>query len=174
MSEIGFFVFAALLISTAVSAVTITDLRKTGLAFFLLNVTLSSFFLIQDSGLLALAQFLLGATVIAFLLRKNSASERTSGVSMVKSPNGAIGLFILICFTMIITPVWMYSVWKSQPGEAPVGIAESAGKLFALAGGNYAVVFAAAFLMFIVVVVSFWSKSYPAGKSSPRNSQEVT
>lgn len=163
MSEIGFFVFAALLISSAVSAVTITDLRKASLAFFLMNLTLASFFLIEGSGLLALIQFLLGATVSAILLRKSSDSEKATGISMVKSPNGAIGLFIIICFTMIVTPVWMYSVWRTQPGETPVQLSEA---LFELASGDYLLAFVAAFFMFSLALVSLWKKS-PSAREIP-------
>ncbi len=161
MSEIGFFVFAALLISTAVSAVTISDLRKAALAFFLLNLVLASFFLIESSGILALVQFSLGATVSVFLLRKFSESEKTTGVSMVRSPNGMIGLFILICFTMIVTPVWMYSVWISQPGDAPAQLSEA---LIELAGGDYALTIVAALSMFTLVAVSILKKPFSAKK----------
>ena len=171
MSEIGFFVFAALLISSAVSAVTITDLRKASLAFFLMNLTLASFFLLESSGLLALVQFFLGATVSAILLRKSSASEKGTGISMVKSPNGAIGLFILLCFTMIVTPVWMYSVWSTQPGEAPVQLSEA---LFELASGDYLLAFVAALLMFTTAIVSLWRKSSSAREKPPEQSETVS
>lgn len=171
MSEVRFFIFAALLISSAVSVVTITDLRKAALAFFLLNVVLASFFLIEGPALLALVQFFVGAAVSAFFLRRNSESERASGISMVKSPNGAIGLFILICFTMIVTPVWMYSVWKPQPGDAPVALSEA---LSELAGGQYLLVIAAALMMFTVVVVSFWRKPTRARNISPGQSVRGT
>lgn len=167
MSELSFFVFAALLISSAVSAVTITDLRKAALAFFLLNLVLASFFLIEGSGILALVQFLLGVTVSVFLLSKFSDSEKSTGVSMVRSPNGMIGLFILICFTMIVTPVWMYSIWSFQPGDAPAELSQA---LIELAVGDYALTIVSVLLMLALVVISLWKKPFSAPKVS--SSQE--
>jgi NADH:ubiquinone oxidoreductase subunit 6 (subunit J) len=124
ISDFTFFAFAVGIVGAAISAVTIKSPKSAVFAFSLFCLFLGGMFFWLGLSFLAIAQSAIGiVALIVYQVKFKGHGERADDeVRMLASPNQMVAVFVLLCFVMAVTPVWIYSVWSPQAGEAPTNI----------------------------------------------------
>lgn len=148
-----FFVFATVIVSSALAAVTVADAQRRSLAFFLFALATAGMIYLESGPLPALSLALLGVVSVLLFWRKASQSDRTgvehaNAVAVEEGPNRPVAFFITLCFVMVMTPIWGYSIWRGHQVESETETTRAL--LSALTGENVALLIALLTLLLIV------------------------
>ncbi len=124
MTDMVFYLLATLVVSAALSAVTIKSPKGAVFAFSLFCLALGGMFYWLSIISLTVALGVIGMIALVIYQKKfkRSGERADDKVSMLTSPNQTVAVFVLLCFLMTVTPVWIYSIWSSHTGEAPASI----------------------------------------------------
>ncbi len=170
-SDFAFFAFAIGILATAISAVTIKSPKSAVFAFSLFCLSLGGMFFWLDLVFLAIAQSAIGviALVVYQVKFKNYGERADDDVRMVASPNQMVAVFVLLCFVMAVTPVWIYSIWSPQPGVASLDITS---QIFGKLNGQYLA--AVVGWLLALGVVALFAYQVRRGKVVAQNKPAVT
>ncbi len=121
LSDTVFYLFATVIVAGALSVVTIRSPKGAVFAFSVFCLCLGGLFYALAMTTIAVAQSIIGVVaLIVYQIKFGRAGERADDrVSMLASPNQTVAVFLLLCFFIAMTPVWIYSIWSPQAGEAP-------------------------------------------------------
>ncbi len=170
LTDTVFFVFATLIVGAAISVVTIKSPRGAVFAFSLFCLALAGLFYSMSITSLAVAQSAIGivALVVYQMKFKDTGERADDKVSMLVSPNQMIAVFVLLCFLISITPVWLYSIWSPHVGDVLTGVDVALlGKL----GSQYFPALVGALLA--LLVVALFSLKLRRTKMSPNDRRSV-
>lgn len=130
LSGAPFFIFAAVIVASALTAVTVADARRQALSFFFFSMALGSLIYLEAGVVPALFVALLGIACVAFFWGKLSSSDKARnkaevGVAVEEGPNRPVAFFLTLCLAMVLTPIWGHSIWRGHQVEpiAPTGMA---------------------------------------------------
>lgn len=121
LTDALFYSISAIIVAGAVSVVTIRSPKGAVVAFAIFCLSLGGLFFAMSLSILAIAQAVIGFVALAvYQIKFGKTGERADDkVKMIYSPNQSVAIFLLLCFMIAMTPVWIYSVWSPQPGNNP-------------------------------------------------------
>ena len=166
LGPVAFYVLVGLIIAAAVGAVTISDARRTAFSFVCLSVLLAVALTFEVSPVTGLAAIIPGLVVGALYWRSETGSANlpVADPEMEDGPNRPVALFIALSLLLILTPVWINSMWK---GHAVTALEHIPDAVFSSLTGKNSAEFGAILALASGVAVALFVSGRATDESAP-------